>query len=154
MKKRTAQIEGEKEIILPFKINGEQAWGKKKNIEQTGEDNEKLVDNLRDQKLRAANQKRAIAVLEAGFMFSEIIFRQVAPANVVDAFDKIQKGDDTDKQIFAMWVDSTGWSVIQDGLKTTVAMKSGVLASAEPPKKISGPRPDAVAKAVMEIVNE
>lgn len=125
--KRTEQIDYDRQVILPFRINGKPAWTKAGGTLLSPVEKEQLSENLIRARFRGEVEQIAEAALIASTKFVEKIIRDIAPADVISAFDDAEDNEQSAKKL-CNWIDENGFSAIQDGLRLTVKIKDKVLA--------------------------
>ena len=134
MKKRTEQIDDDREVLLPGTINGKQLWKKAGSDKRTPEEADQFSQNLVNHQWRAQIQKMVTKIMTNAQLFAQQATMKLAPAHVVEAVHTMNdpKADwlhvSRAKTTFASWIDETGYAVVQDGLKTLVMVKGKVVA--------------------------
>ena len=124
--KRTKQIDDNREVIIQPHPNGD-IWTKAGDLDMSGDDKSHLSHNLRADKLRASIEKMVEEVENNAAAFINNTFLGIAPENVVDSFYNLMVDEGDKGDLFAQWVNDSGWSFFQDGLTTVVKMKGKVV---------------------------
>ena len=130
MKKRTKQIDDAREIVLPFSIDGKQAFTTVGSQEMQGHENEELSQNIKRQQTTGGIQKHVEGVMENAQRFLQATMWMVAPNPIKESLARCEKetatGDDMDR--VTDWINEMQLVSVQDGLTTVVKSKGKVLA--------------------------
>jgi hypothetical protein len=129
MKKRTKQIDDDREVVLPFSIDGKQAYTTQGSIDMQGGEKEELSGNIRKQQLQGAIEKHVEAIMENSQRFVQATMWDIAGEKVRELMAECEAEtiDDEGMEILASWINEKQFIAIQDGLKTIVKSKGKVL---------------------------
>ncbi len=130
MKKRTKQIDDAREIVLPFSIDGKQAFTKAGSQEMQGHEKEELSQNIRRQQTKGGIQKHVEVVMENAQRFLQATMWMVAPNPIKEALAACEAETATEADMDAVtdWINEMQLVSVQDGLTTVVKSKGKVLA--------------------------
>ena len=133
MKKRTKQIDDAREIVLPFSIDGKQAFTKAGSQEMQGHEKEELSQNIQRQQSKGGIMKHVEVVMANAQRFLQATMWTIAPENVKVALAKCEAttASDAEMNLVTDWVNDMQLVSLQDGLTTVVKSKGQVLGEME-----------------------
>jgi len=127
--KRTKQIDDAREIVLPFQVDGKQAWTTAGSKRMHGAEKEELSSNIRRQQLKGNVQKHVEAVMSNAQKFVQATMFQIAPEKVRIAMARCEGNAASEEQmsLIESWINEMQFVAKQDGLTTVVKSKGKVL---------------------------
>ena len=129
MKSRVKQIDDAREILLPFEIEGKQAFTTQGSQDMQGHENEKLSTNIQNQQRKGNVEKHVEAVMSNAQKFVQATMFQIAPERVRIAMAKCEGNDASEEQmgLIESWINDKQFVSVQDGLTTVVKSQGQVL---------------------------